>query len=195
MRLTSYVILLGVVFGSGLFAGCGDAGRMQDVSETPEQSGIIDEAVLGGFLSGTDPNHLIRNEELYQQNENYRATWDYAYAHGRRTSDFPGTLEGCWIIAQDGQALGLITQNEFHRDSVTNEFGRYGSEFSSTSIFNEFGKYGGEFSLLSPFNEFSVKPPFIVTPSGGFVAYLTVNSLKTPAIDPHALIAQLRPGD
>lgn len=107
-------------------------------------------------------------------------------------ADLLTLLEGCVIVAEDGQALGVITQNEFAANSLLNEFGKYGSEFSLTSIFNEFGKYGSEFSRLSPFNEFTSTPPRIITPSGQFVGYLTKNKFKTPAINPHALIGLLK---
>jgi len=89
--------------------------------------------------------------------------------------DLVTLLEGCLIVANDGQPLGVITQNEFAANSILNEFGKYGSEFSATSIFNHFGKYGSEFSQLSPFNEFTTTPPQIITPSGQFLAYLTKN--------------------
>ena len=106
--------------------------------------------------------------------------------------DLIALLEGTWIVAQDGQPLGKITTNEFDSKSILNEFGKYGSEFSSTSIFNEFGKYGSEFSNLSPYNEFGSEPPLIVDSNGTFLAYLTVNDFKTPAINPHILIALLK---
>ena len=101
-------------------------------------------------------------------------------------------LEGCVIVANDGQPLGVITQNQFATNSILNEFGKYGSKFSATSIFNQFGKYGGEFSQLSPFNQFTTTPPQIISPSGQFVGFLTKNLFKAPAIDPHALIGLLK---
>ena len=107
-------------------------------------------------------------------------------------SDVLTLLEGCVIVANDGQPLGVITQNEFAANSILNEFGKYGGEFSATSIFNQFGKYGGEFSQLSPFNQFTTTPPQIISPSGAFVGFLTKNKFKTPAIDPHALIGLLK---
>jgi hypothetical protein len=114
---------------------------------------------------------------------------------GRATArDILALLEGARIVADDGQFLGVITQNQFASDSILNEFGRYGSKFSATSIFNEFGRYGGKFSPLSPFNEFTMTPPRIITPGGKFVAYLTKNQFKTPALDPHVLIALLKGG-
>jgi hypothetical protein len=102
------------------------------------------------------------------------------------------TIEGCFILAEDKQYLGKITWNEFDSESILNEFGRYGGRFSSTSIFNDFGTYGGEIALYSPFNSIAVNPPKIFTRDGDFVAYLTVNKLKAPRIDPHVLVAFLK---
>ncbi|HKZ41397.1 MAG TPA: PKD domain-containing protein, partial [Candidatus Hodarchaeales archaeon] len=101
------------------------------------------------------------------------------------------TLDGSAVIfAQDGTYLGLISSNEFLSDSIMNQFGSYGSQFSSTSIFNQFGTYGSEFSYLSPWNEFASSPPLIFI-GDVFIAYLTVNSFKTPAINPLDLITYL----
>jgi hypothetical protein len=102
------------------------------------------------------------------------------------------TLESCFILAEDKQYLGKITWNKFDSESVVNEFGSHGSKFSSTSIFNQFGNYGGEIALYSPFNSLAVNPPKIFTQDGAFVAYLTVNKLKSPRIDPHVLVAFLK---
>ena len=128
----------------------------------------------------------------YQTPTGYYQPGTYVAPSPTAPTDLLSLLEGCVIVANDGQPLGVITQNEFAANSLLNEFGKYGSEFSSTSIFNEFGKYGGEFSRLSPFNEFTRTPPQIISPSGKFVAYLTKNKFMTPAVDPHYLIGLLK---
>ena len=102
------------------------------------------------------------------------------------------TIESCFILAEDKQYLGRITRNEYDSESILNVFGRFGSTFSNTSIFNDFGRYGGELGLYSPFNSVSATPPKIFTRDGNFVAYLTVNKLKSPRIDPHVLIVLLK---
>lgn len=61
--------------------------------------------------------------------------WDY-----RTDSNSPK------IIAPDGTYRGNLNSNEFDPNSISNEFGRYGSEFSPDSVNNEFGKYGNPFS-------------------------------------------------
>lgn len=100
-------------------------------------------------------------------------------------------LEGCIIVAKDGQMLGVITSNGLNPKSILNKYGTYGSEYSATSIWNEYGQYGGQYSSMSPFNEYTSTPPSIITPNGDFLCYLTVNKFKTPCISPHALIALL----
>jgi hypothetical protein len=109
-----------------------------------------------------------------------------------KARDLVSLLEGCVIIADDGQFLGVISKNEFSAESIINQFGKYGSEFSTTSIFNEFAKYGGEISRLSPYSEITSSPPRIFTPRGTLIGYLTKNPIKTPNIDPHFLIALLK---
>ena len=66
-----------------------------------------------------------------------------------------------------GKYLGNLNSNPFDPNSVSNEFGRYGSEFSQDSINNEFGPYG------SPFGEHSVNNPYstgpaIIHPGNGY---------------------------
>lgn len=43
-----------------------------------------------------------------------------------------------FLLAQDGQFLGMLSSNKYQSDSVMNE---YGSKYSSTSIFNQYGQY------------------------------------------------------
>lgn len=100
-------------------------------------------------------------------------------------------LEGTIVVAQDGQALGLITTNCFGSDALCNEFGNYGNRFSSKSILNEFSNYGSEFSSKSPFNQFTTTPPKIYKDSQ-FVAYLSLNSALSPRVDPMWLLGALK---
>ena len=39
-----------------------------------------------------------------------------------------------FLLAQDGQFLGMLSSNKYQSDSVMNEYGSYGSKYSSTSI-------------------------------------------------------------
>ena len=97
------------------------------------------------------------------------------------------------LIADDSNHtyLGKLTTNKFDSESVSNEFGTYGSKFSSKSIYNEFGTYGGKFSQYSPFNEFTSKPPLIVDANGSIVGRLSVNKLVSGAISPYTIFDTL----
>lgn len=93
-------------------------------------------------------------------------------------------VDGMAIFGYDGSTwthIGAIG-NEFNSLSIANEFGA-GNEFKSTSIFNEFGKFGSEFSSYSAFNEFASTPPAIINNNYEFVGYISINSVKFPAIN------------
>lgn len=100
-------------------------------------------------------------------------------------------LEGASIVAQDGQFLGIVSTDKYDSDSINNPYGSYGSEYSSTSIFNDYSRYGSKYSSLSAFNSIASKPPMIYK-DGKFIAYLTINTTKTPRVDPYALIGWLK---
>jgi hypothetical protein len=100
-------------------------------------------------------------------------------------------LEGATIVADDGQFLGKITTNSIDRTSIINTIGPYGSDISSTSIFNNISKYGSDISRLSPFNDITSTPPRIFK-GERFVGYLTTNTIKTPRVDPRALVGWLK---
>ncbi len=92
-----------------------------------------------------------------------------------------------YIEADDNIFLGKLTPNKFYTESIFNTFGQYGSKFSQVSIFNKFSNYGNQFSQLSPFNKFSTTPPKVYL-DGDFFAYLTVNTMLNPRIDPENLL-------
>lgn len=88
-----------------------------------------------------------------------------------------------FIEAHNKTFLGKLNPNQFDVESIFNKFGDYGNQFSQSSIFNKFGDYGSQFSELSPYNKFSNTPPRIYL-NGKFHAYLTVNQLLNPRVDP-----------
>jgi len=100
-------------------------------------------------------------------------------------------LIGATIIADDGTFLGVISTSEVDSKSILNSVGKHGSDVARESIFNQVGRYGGEVALMSPFNEVCIRPPKLYK-ADKFVAYLTVNKVKTPRIDPHALVGWLK---
>lgn len=97
-------------------------------------------------------------------------------------------LEGAKIVANDGQFLGIISWNDVKSDCIFNNIGRYGSDISSTSIFNDICKYGSDISSLSPWNDIASNPPKIILRNNKWI-YLTTNTLKSPSITPHQLLA------
>lgn len=106
-----------------------------------------------------------------------------------RAAQVVGILKGASIIAQDGKKtyLGKI-DHEFVKDSIFNNFSKYGNEFNVNSIFNEFGTFGGEFGDFSPYNAFAAKPPMIIK-KGKVIGYLTANKHKRGGISVAALMA------
>ena len=97
------------------------------------------------------------------------------------------SLEGCAVVASNGQYLGKITRF-IHSNSIFNEYGKYGSSYSNTSIWNSHGNYGSKYSSQSPFNPYITNPPKIIR-NGSVVAYITVNENIANAINPYALKA------
>lgn len=75
-----------------------------------------------------------------------------------------------FLLAQDGQFLGMLSSNKYQSDSVMNEYGSYGSKYSSTSIFNQYGQYGSRYATYSPFNPYTSTPPQIK----GLMVWVTV---------------------
>nr|WP_302693400.1 hypothetical protein [uncultured Prevotella sp.] len=92
-----------------------------------------------------------------------------------------------FLLAQDGQFLGMLSSNKYQSDSVMNEYGSYGSKYSSTSIFNQYGQYGSRYASYSPFNPYTSTPPQIIL-RGQWVGLLTTNYFLQNRLDPHQLI-------
>ena len=67
---------------------------------------------------------------------------------------------------QTGKYLGNLNSNQFDPNSVSNQFGRYGSQFSNDSINNRMGTYGSPFSNKSVNNPWATQSPVIVAPTG-----------------------------
>lgn len=92
-----------------------------------------------------------------------------------------------FLLAQDGQFLGMLSSNRYQIDSVLNEYGSYGSKYSSTSIFNQYGNYGSRFGQYSAFNPYASNPPHVIY-RGQWVGYLSTNTFLQNRIDSHQLI-------
>ena len=60
-----------------------------------------------------------------------------------------------------GKYRGNLSFNPYDANSVSNPYGRYGSEYSADSINNPYGKYGSPYSNDSPNNPYATNPPAI----------------------------------
>ena len=61
-----------------------------------------------------------------------------------------------------GKYLGNLSNNPYDPDSVSNPYGRYGSQYSPDSINNKFGTYGSPYSNSSPNNPYATQAPIII---------------------------------
>ncbi|WON74038.1 hypothetical protein [Nitrosospira sp. Is2] len=62
---------------------------------------------------------------------------------------------------QTGKYLGNLSSNPYDANSVSNPYGRYGSEHSSDSINNPHGQYGSRYSNDSPNNPYATNLPAV----------------------------------
>ncbi|WP_205245723.1 hypothetical protein [Devosia naphthalenivorans] len=68
------------------------------------------------------------------------------------------------IVSPDGTYLGEFSSDQYAPDSISNPYGRYGSEYSPDSVNNPYGKYGSEYSPYSASNPYATEPPKLVQP-------------------------------
>lgn len=74
---------------------------------------------------------------------------------------FDAFSETTIVDGRTGKYLGNLNSNQFDPNSVSNEFGRYGSKFSPDSINNPYSEHGSRFSNDSPNNPYATNPPVI----------------------------------
>ncbi len=75
--------------------------------------------------------------------------------------------------------IGCLNCNQFDKNSIWNELGKYGNKLSSKSIWNSYGTFGSEYSSYSPWNKYYTAPPIVVDPQGNFYGYFTLNEHKS----------------
>ena len=95
-----------------------------------------------------------------------------------------------YLIAQDGQFLGKITDNQSDTDSILNQYGPYGSQYSTTSIYNSYSQYGSVYGTYSINNPYTSTPPKLYI-SGKFIGYVTANPYIENRITPEAFLYSL----
>lgn len=66
------------------------------------------------------------------------------------------------LYAQDGQFLGLLSNNRLDPNSISNMNGNYGSFWGANSIRNTASMYGGGAGLYSPYSMCCINPPFVL---------------------------------
>jgi hypothetical protein len=80
------------------------------------------------------------------------------------------------LLAVSGMAmadkyLGDLDSNPYNPNSVSNPYGRYGSEYSPDSINNKYGQYGSEYSSKSANNPYATEPPKLIEREGRISVY------------------------
>ena len=90
------------------------------------------------------------------------------------------TLDGAWVLAQDGQELGFFGSN-LATDSIMNSIGLFGSDIGVNSVRNTIGSYGSSIGVYSAANSITATPPEIYQGST-VIGYLTTNSLQSNGI-------------
>jgi glutaredoxin-related protein len=99
--------------------------------------------------------------------------------------------DGSYLIAQDGQYLGKLTDSQYDTDSILNQYGPYGSPYSTTSIFNPYSPYGSEYGSYSINNPYCTTPPKLFI-NGRLLGLITANRYVTGRIAPEAFLHSLK---
>lgn len=103
-------------------------------------------------------------------------------------NDFNNRIARCesFLIASDGQFLGKLSLNRYDIDSISYEYGLYGSIYSAISFKNQYSAYGSPYSSLSPYNPYTSTPPIIYL-RGQRVGFLSKNKYLFGSIDPDSI--------
>lgn len=99
----------------------------------------------------------------------------------KRQSNKADTPSGSFLIAQNGQFLGKITNNIYDNDSLLNKYGPYGSQYSQTSIFNKYSEYGSQYGQYSLNNPYCSVPPKLFI-NGKFFYHVSDNKFISDRI-------------
>lgn len=110
------------------------------------QQALVSGAAMGAVVAAQQPAY---QPPVYQPPPSI----DVASAFGTRTPN---------VVGRDGTYLGKLSANPYDPDSVSNPYGRYGSQFSPTSINNPYSEYGSPFSPKSANNPFATQAPAVI---------------------------------
>lgn len=100
------------------------------------------------------------------------------------------TYDDPFLIAEGGQFLGLVLDNQFLAEGIANPLGTYGSTSSDTCIWNTLSTYGANFGNASAFSDNAATPPIIVN-NGGFFAFCSTNVALSPREDTNDIARQV----
>lgn len=152
--------------------------RGSDVTWTTSNRQVVDGQVLGGsvLITGVGSGSAMVTATVEERTVSLLVS---VVAGGQSVCS---ALDEAVVYGDDGQYLGRFT-NPFDSQSILNEFGAYGSPYRSTSTTNESGTYGSPHSALSARNPCACRPPSIFK-NGRFLAYYTVNTAKSPRVNP-----------
>ena len=62
-------------------------------------------------------------------------------------------------FCDEGEFLGRLSSNPYLADSISNEFGEFGSPYEPDSISNPFGKFGSTYSAPSVSYPYATSAP------------------------------------
>lgn len=98
-----------------------------------------------------------------------------------------------YLMAQDGQYLGKITDNKYDSKSILNKYGSFGSKYSTTSIFNQYSQYGSKYGAYSINNPYCSQPPKLFI-NGKLLGFVTVNKYVKHRIPTETFLYALENG-
>jgi hypothetical protein len=87
--------------------------------------------------------------------------------------------------------LGCVNCSQYDTESITNQYGQYGSAYSTTSVLNHYGEFGSKYSMYGACNPYASDPPVIVDGAGQFYGRLTVNQYNPQQTRDPGLLAWL----
>jgi hypothetical protein len=113
-----------------------------------------------------------------------------ASANGTATQAGPGRL---MLFGGAGHKtfLGCVNCNEYHAQSVFNQYGSFGSSYSSTSVLNKYAEFGSKYSSYGACNPHASDPPVVVDGAGRFYGRLTMNQYHAQRTNDTRLLAWL----
>lgn len=76
----------------------------------------------------------------------------------------------------DRTYLGCLNCSQYDGESVSNEYGEFGSHYSQTSILNPYSEFGSRYSPYGACNPYATDPPIIVDAAGTPYGRISVNT-------------------